>query len=29
MFIVRNQCSSNSTSDMYCVLDVRNGLYYI
>ena len=25
MFIVCNQYSSNSTSDMYCVLDVRNG----
>ena len=26
MFIVRNQHSSNSTSDMSCVLDIRNGL---
>ena len=25
MFIVRNQYSCNSTSDMSCVLDVRNG----
>ena len=26
MFIICNQYSCNSTSDMSCVLDIRNGL---